>query len=53
MSDGENTFLKLNIDLEVRLELRDAIITSDAGMQACRELIDDLGLTDSADDFLQ
>ena len=53
MGDGEKTFLKLNFDSKVRLEFRGATITSDAGLLACRDLDDALGLTDFADDFLE
>ena len=53
MGDGERTLLKLNFDPKVRLEFRGATITSDAGLLACRELDDALGLTDSAADFLK
>ena len=53
MGDGEKTSLKLNFDSKVRLEFRSATITSDAGLLACRELDDALGLTDTADDFLK
>ena len=52
MGDGEKTTLKLNFDPKVRLEFRGATITSDAGLLACRELDDALGLTDPAADFL-
>ena len=53
MGDGEKSLLKLDFDSKVRLEFRGATITSDAGLLACRELDDALGLTDSADDFLK
>ena len=52
MGDGEKTPLKLNFDSKVRLEFRGATITSDAGLLACRELDDALGLTDSAAEYL-
>ena len=53
MGDGEKTPLKLTFDSKVRLEFRGATITSDAGLLACRELDDALGLTDSADEYLK
>ena len=53
MGDGEKTPLKLHFDPKVRLEFRGATITSDAGLLACRELDDAMGLTDSGADFLK
>ena len=53
MGDGEKTPLKLTFDSKVRLEFRGATLTSDAGLLACRELDDALGLTDSADEYLK
>ena len=53
MGDGEKASLKLNFDPKVRLEFRGATITSDAGLLACRELDDALGLTETGDDYLK
>ena len=53
MGDDKKTPLKLKFDSKVRLEFHCATITSDAGLLACRELDDALGLTDSADEYLK
>ena len=53
MGDGEKTHLKLNFNPKVRLEFRGATITSDAGLLACRELDDALGLTETGEDYLK
>ena len=53
MGDSEKTPLKLNFDPKVRLEFRGATITSDAGLLACRELDDALGLTETGEDYLK
>jgi hypothetical protein len=52
MDEDEKAPLKLKFDSKVRLEFHGATITSDAGLLACRELDDALGLTDSADEYL-
>jgi hypothetical protein len=52
MGEAENAPLKLNFGPKVRLEFRGATITSDAGLLACRELDDALGLTNAADEYL-
>jgi hypothetical protein len=53
MGDGEMAPLRLKFNPKVRLEFRSAAITSDAGLLAFRELDDALGLTNTADDYLQ
>ena len=44
---------KLRFDRRIRLEFHGATITSDAGLLACRELDDALGLTETASECLQ
>ncbi len=53
MGESTNVCAKLRFDRRIRLEFHGATITSDAGLLACRELDDALGLTETADECLQ
>ena len=53
MGESTNPRAKLRFDRRVRLEFHGATITSDAGLLACRELDDALGLTETANECLQ
>ena len=53
MGESTNVCAKLRFDRRIRLEFHGATITSDAGLLACRELDDALGLTETASECLQ
>ena len=52
MGERQEDGLKLNFDGRLRLQFQGASITSDAGLIACRELDEVLGLTEQANGML-
>lgn len=52
MGEKQKDGLKLNFDGRLRLQFQGASITSDAGLIACRELDEALGLTEQAEGIL-
>ena len=53
MGESTNARATLRFDRRIRLEFHGATITSDAGLLACRELDDAMGLTETASEHLQ
>ena len=52
MGEKRQDGLKLHFDRRLRLQFQGAKITSDAGLLACRELDESLGLAQEAEEVL-
>ena len=53
MGESKKMAFRVHFDRRLRLEFYGSRITSDAGLPACRELDDTLGLTESGGSYLK